>query len=289
MKNVHSLDAITVTENLHDTSTEASQKEASSPPLCSFRGIFKALFPYSKFASFTFIIFLTNICFFIIGSIKYYQSADPNWPCTMYSLGSKFTSDIRYKHEFERLIMPVFLHSSLFHLIYNNIMLLFGGFFAEHILGTFQTMILYISSAIFSYSFSSIMAPNEISVGASGAVLSLTAFYAYFYIMNFSLLSKMDRCSFICSVLLTIGNFLMPIGIPGKTVDPYGHFGGFVSGLMLSIFMLSENINGKSFGIGKWRYLILFTYILMEAGQIWLLYNMKIPEVEVCQVPSAEK
>lgn len=133
--------------------------------------------------------------------------------------------------EYYRLITCMFLHGNVVHLILNMYALYCIGPITEEIYGKRKYIIIYfvsgIISSLFSYSFS-----EGISIGASGAIFGVLGAAFYFAL-------KMRR-TIGRDFLRSIGSALLiniVIGLSVSNVDNFGHFGGVVGGIIISVVL----------------------------------------------------
>lgn len=97
-------------------------------------------------------------------------------PSILLLCGGKSYNEIVHKHEQWRLVTAMFLHGGVIHLIMNTIGLVQLGFAIEGQFGPWRIAALYLISGIFGNMISCIFLPNEISVGASGALFGLIGY-----------------------------------------------------------------------------------------------------------------
>jgi membrane associated rhomboid family serine protease len=128
--------------------------------------------------------------------------------------------------EYWRLLTAAFLHASFIHVAMNMYALYLFGPPLEAALGRARFILLYVLSALggsaASYAFS---APNQPSLGASGAVFGL---FGAFFVLN----RRLGRDSSGLVVLLVINlafSFLVP------NIDWRDHIGGLVTGSLIAV------------------------------------------------------
>lgn len=127
--------------------------------------------------------------------------------------------------QYWRLITAAFLHAGLLHLAMNMYALFLFGPPLEQALGRARFAVLYVVAALggsaASYAFS---APNQPSLGASGAVFGL---FGAFFVVN----RRLGRDSSGLLVLLVVNlafSFLVP------NIDWRAHVGGLVTGVLIA-------------------------------------------------------
>jgi len=143
------------------------------------------------------------------------------------SLGAKYTPLIQ-EGEVWRFIACAFLHGSILHIACNMYMLYSIGPQIQRIFGSVKYIIIYLISCITSSSLSTIINPNSISVGASGAIFGLMGALLAFSIVERKNINK----QYIIGLIKTVGVNLV-IGFVVINVDNAAHIGGFLGGIIL--------------------------------------------------------
>lgn len=127
--------------------------------------------------------------------------------------------------QYYRLVTAAFLHAGLFHILFNMFALAQLGPVLERALGRWRFLSLYLLSAlggsIAGYLFSS---PNQLGVGASGAIYGL--FGAYYVIVR-----KMGGETGAIVGLLVI-NLVITFAVP--IIDKRAHLGGLATGVLIA-------------------------------------------------------
>lgn len=152
---------------------------------------------------------------------------------------------IRRYHEYYRLITGTFLHADIFHLLSNCYALYIIGSQVESFYGKNKFLLIYFFSAI-TGSLLSITLSNNASIGASGAIFGLMGailYFGYYYRVYIGATWKQ-------SILPVIAlNLIIGFVIPG--IDYFGHIGGLIGGVLISMALglkykhkKVENING---------------------------------------------
>jgi membrane associated rhomboid family serine protease len=127
--------------------------------------------------------------------------------------------------EYYRLITAAFMHGGFLHIAFNMYALFLFGPPLEAALGRLRFTVLYLVSAVggtaASYAFS---APNQASLGASGAVFGLLG---AFFMVN----RRLGRDTSGLLVLVAV-NFVF--GLIAPNIDWRAHLGGLVSGGLIA-------------------------------------------------------
>jgi membrane associated rhomboid family serine protease len=134
--------------------------------------------------------------------------------------------------EWYRLLTGGFLHAGLFHIGFNMFALFILGRLLEPAIGTPRFVALYFAS-LFAGSFGAIAltSPNEVTVGASGAIFGL--FAAAFVIARGRGLNQLASELGII-LLLNLG---FTFAVPGISIG--GHLGGIVGGFICALFIIA--------------------------------------------------
>ncbi len=142
--------------------------------------------------------------------------------------GAKYTPYIKMG-EYWRLITPIFLHSSVMHILCNMYALFTLGPSLEKHYGKLSFLRLYLITGFGGNVLSYILSPYSISVGASSALFGLIGAQAMLLYKNRRIIrnyrAMMQNIVFVVVINLFIG---MQGGI-----DNWAHLGGFVTGLLI--------------------------------------------------------
>jgi membrane associated rhomboid family serine protease len=165
---------------------------------------------------------------FLANAFSNSQNAD-----ILVAYGAKYNEAI-LEGQYWRFVTPIFLHASLLHVSLNMLNLIVLGVFVERIFGHLRFLLIYLVTGIISIIASFYFAPQEISVGASGAIFGLVGAYSLFVFIH----RKNYRYGGIpaLSWLVLIIGLNLGIGLIIPNVDNYAHVGGFLSGCILGWF-----------------------------------------------------
>lgn len=92
---------------------------------------------------------------------------------TLITLGGKFTPLIVGNYEVYRLIVPIFMHAGIFHLLFNMLIQFRFGLAFEKDWGSIRFIISYFVSGVAGCLLSAVALVNTVSVGASGAIMGI--------------------------------------------------------------------------------------------------------------------
>ena len=133
-----------------------------------------------------------------------------------------------------RLITPVLLHASIFHIGFNMYALFIFGAELERSYGHWRYLALYLLGGFAGNVLSFIFTPND-SLGASTAIFGLVAAEAVFVYQNRKMFGNRTRSVLLNLLLVVVINF--GIGLtPGSLVDNFGHLGGLIGGAIFAWF-----------------------------------------------------
>ena len=127
--------------------------------------------------------------------------------------GAKISPYITYKHQYWRLITPIFIHGSITHILFNMYALFTLGPSLENYYGHWNFLRFYLITGFAGNVVSHIAAPTVVSVGASTALFGLIAAQAMFLYKNRRILrnykSSLQNIGFVIVVNLLLGGLLL--------------------------------------------------------------------------------
>ena len=133
--------------------------------------------------------------------------------------------------QYWRFITPVFLHANLLHVGLNMLNLVVLGIFLERLVGHLRFLLIYLLTGTISIITSFYFMPQEISVGASGAIFGLVGAYSIFVLTHRRAFRHNGIPALLWLVLVIGVNLSIGLFIPN--VDNYAHLGGLLSGCLL--------------------------------------------------------
>lgn len=134
--------------------------------------------------------------------------------------------------EWWRLIVPVFMHGGLLHLLFNSMALVQIGPLAEQAYGRSRLWLIYILSGVAGNLLGIFFQPLSIGIGASGAVFGLIGAAGLYGHRRHDTFGRLIR-----SIMLRWGAFSLLFGLMMQGVDNYAHIGGLLAGLGLSFLL----------------------------------------------------
>ncbi|GAC1389566.1 MAG: hypothetical protein NVS4B11_37670 [Ktedonobacteraceae bacterium] len=133
--------------------------------------------------------------------------------------------------QYWRFVTPLFLHANLIHVGLNMLNFVVLGVFLEQLVGHLRFLLIYLITGIISIIASFYFAPQEISVGASGAIFGLVGAYSIFVLVHRQAFPRGGVPALLWLILIIGINLGLGLLVPN--VDNYAHIGGLVSGCLL--------------------------------------------------------
>lgn len=201
------------------------------------------------------------------------------YPDALSRYGGKNAYDLLYNEEWWRLFSPVLLHAGVFHLICNVAVQLDSGAFYEREWGSLMWLIIYLGSTVGGNALSTVISPNTIGVGSSGAVCGLFGAKiaetlcrccqprrTNYEKVKFGVLMKEFATTMSSVILILLLSFI-------PYVDWAAHVGGMLSGFTLGIVIFSCKIKTP-----KWRILWFIFGITISAMFYCITFIMMYQE-----------
>ena len=207
-----------------------------------------------KFPTITYAILAINIIVFVI-PLLYGQSE------AMVAQFCVHGPSIRYGHYY-RLLTGIFLHGSIFHLIFNSYALYVIGSQIESFLGKFKFLVIYLTGGIMGSLFSIIFNGNAASIGASGAIFGLMGALVYFGYHYRVYLGNVIKSQIIPLIV-----FNLVLGFVMTGVDNGAHIGGLIGGSLAAVAL---GVKDKSTNFERMNGLI--TTIIFFAFAIYMAF-----------------
>ena len=155
---------------------------------------------------------------------------------TLYKLGANVRFGLQ-KFEFYRLILYMFLHGGIAHLVVNMYSLSIIGTQIETYFGKRKYIFIYLFSGIVAGLLSAVI-HDGVSIGASGAIFGLLGALLYFGYHYRIYLGEALKKNIIPIIILNLAiGFIMP------GIDNAAHIGGLVSGYLIAMTL---GVKGKS-------------------------------------------
>ena len=165
--------------------------------------------------------------------------------------------------QYYRLITGIFLHGSIFHLLFNCYALYVIGSQIESYLGKIKYLIIYFFSGLCGSLLSITLGGSAASIGASGAIFGLMGslcYFGYYYRVYFG---NVLKSQLIPLIVLNLGlGFLM------NGVDNAAHIGGLIGGVIITKSLGIKDKSHSSDMINGWIISIIFLAFLMYMGLV---------------------
>jgi len=147
------------------------------------------------------------------------------------NFGASYGPYIR-RGEYWRLVMPMFLHIGLLHLLVNTYALYILGPILERVYGYGRFALLYVVCGIGSSLLSMTISPH-IAAGASGAIFGVAGgMLVTGYLHRAAVPGRWGRAFGRGILPFIVLNLALGWSVPG--IDNWGHLGGLVSGMLLA-------------------------------------------------------
>jgi membrane associated rhomboid family serine protease len=144
-------------------------------------------------------------------------------------LGGLVPAFVAIKHEYWRLVAPMFLHAGLIHILFNMWALVVLGSFFERIVGWKKFLVIYLIAGLAGNVAGFLLSPSlQLMVGASTAIYGIFGaffMYAYRHRTDFVANQMMRQIGFLIVISLVI-----TFSIPGLSWQ--GHVGGLLGGIV---------------------------------------------------------
>ena len=213
-----------------------------------------------KILSVTTFLLLINIVIYIVQIIAYYvyyKTNGKSWNCLLVNFGAFQGGKMRYHYHYHRFITSMFLHNSVWHIGSNSISLFFLGYQVEYdISNKLIYGLLYLVSGLEGNFLSLVFNQNDISIGASGAIIGLCGYFVIYFVLNYKTMSKGKKIAYgILFVIIFINLFS---GLTEGSINMACHIGGFLGGLAFSMILLYKRSGQLKFN----RKAILIFFII---------------------------
>ncbi len=150
-----------------------------------------------------------------------------------------FGAKVNYKiadGQWYRLITPMFLHSDIYHLLFNCIALISLGPDIEIFFGKTKFLIIYFFSG-FMGTIASLVFNDVVCVGASGAIFGLVGANLFLMFLNPAVYKKIYGSNIL--ILLAIN---LVYGFLNSHIDNSAHLGGMIGGHLIAWTIGIKNV-----------------------------------------------
>ena len=133
--------------------------------------------------------------------------------------------------QYWRFVTPIFLHENALHVGLNMLNFVVLGVMLERLVGHIRFLFIYLITGSISIIASFYFSPQDISVGASGAIFGLVGAYSVFVLIHRRAFPMWGIPALLWLVFIIGINLGVGVVIPN--VDNYAHVGGLLSGFFL--------------------------------------------------------
>ncbi|MEI3337013.1 MAG: rhomboid family intramembrane serine protease [Clostridium sp.] len=186
----------------------------------------------------TMIIIAINVVLYIITAIMSKNILDINAYVLLY-MGGNYGALVSHGQVW-RLLTCAFLHGGLIHILCNMYALYAIGPQVEILFGRVKYIIIYFFSAIGGSLLSYKCSPNNLSIGASGAIFGLFGAMVVFVLKYKDRIPKKVLNNLFGVIIL---NLLIGFNLQG--IDNFGHIGGLLAGALVAFLILTKEARDR--------------------------------------------
>lgn len=186
----------------------------------------------------TMIIIAINVVLYIITAIMSKNILDINAYVLLY-MGGNYGALVSHGQVW-RLLTCAFLHGGLIHILCNMYALYAIGPQVEILFGRVKYIIIYFFSAIGGSLLSYKCSPNNLSIGASGAIFGLFGAMVVFVLKYKDRIPKKVLNNLFGVIIL---NLLIGFNLQG--IDNFGHIGGLLAGALVTFLILTKEARDR--------------------------------------------
>lgn len=186
----------------------------------------------------TMIIIAINVVLYIITAIMSRNILDINAYVLLY-MGGNYGALVSHGQVW-RLLTCAFLHGGLIHILCNMYALYAIGPQVEILFGRVKYIIIYFFSAIGGSLLSYKCSPNNLSIGASGAIFGLFGAMVVFVLKYKDRIPKKVLNNLFGVIIL---NLLIGFNLQG--IDNFGHIGGLLAGALVAFLILTKEARDR--------------------------------------------
>jgi len=199
--------------------------------------------PLSKYSICSYIIIAVNILLFVLMELDGGSTDIP----TLVRFGAVNYHLVFTFGEYHRLIIPIFLHIGVMHLMFNTMSLILFGIRAEQFFGVWRFLVIYIISGIAGNVAIALASANTIGAGASGSIYGVIG--ALFALTKIRRKQVENLNSGALAIMIVIGivmGFTMSATPGGANVANAAHIGGLVTGFVLGWLLTIERRGARN-------------------------------------------
>lgn len=142
-----------------------------------------------------------------------------------------------------RLLTAMFLHFDIVHIGVNMLSLYFVGVVTEQLFGRWRFVVIYFASGILAGVTQFLFAPNEVALGASGAIFGIFGAFGAFVILRRNLFRRAAGPIIVQWLFWLVLNLV--ISFSDVQIALYDHLGGLVSGFILGAILIPQILKAR--------------------------------------------
>ena len=142
-----------------------------------------------------------------------------------------------HDHQYWRILTGAAMHGGLLHVALNGYAFYSFGRIFEMLANRAHLGNVFLLSALGGGALSLVLAPNGISVGASGGIVGLIGYLTVYAFRRREFISPAFRKS----LLINIGFILVYGLVLYQVIDNFGHIGGLITGAVYGILQIPSN------------------------------------------------
>eukprot|EP00727_Mastigamoeba_balamuthi_P010477 m51a1_g6051 hypothetical protein (342) ;mRNA; f:212062-213417 len=155
--------------------------------------------------------------------------------------GAKYAYAIKEQMQLHRLFTAMLLHAGLLHLAFNLFAQMRLGVYAEARWGMLRYILVYVVSGVGATLTSCVLAPNTISVGASGGIMGVIAAFLVQLQCQPDPRDPMRRTTIMQLTIFLVLGFVVSLA---PFVDFSAHIGGAIVGALVALMLWMNNHPG---------------------------------------------
>lgn len=192
----------------------------------------------------TLVILAMNVLIFLLMTL----AGGSKNPDVLLNFGASYGPYVR-RGEYWRLVMPMFLHIGVLHLLLNTYGLFLLGPLLERVYGYGRFALLYVCCGV-SSSFLSMKLSDSIAAGASGAIFGIAGAMLVTGYLHRAVVPRRWGKVFGGGILpLIVVNLAFGFSVPG--IDNWGHLGGLAGGILLAVVIPPPGLDRVPGAVGE--------------------------------------
>lgn len=171
--------------------------------------------------------------------------------------GGKY-APLMHAGEWWRFFTPIVLHVGLGHIFMNMMTQLRVGLSLERSYGTHRIFPIYLLCGVMGNLASALFLPQQLQVGASGALFGFTGVLLADLLQNWSLIESPVRNLF-SLIFSSCISLVLGLILPG--VDNFAHIGGLIMGVLTGFIFLPSLNPAKASNQGRLKTVVICTIL----------------------------